>query len=64
MHNPVAGLVVHVNDVRHGEDAGKGDLVREGCHCDPLPSSSDKRCGSRWEGIRVESSTCDVSEQH
>ena len=64
MDDPVAGLVVHVNDVRHGQDTGEGHLVGEGGHCHSLPRSCDEGRGSGREVDRVKSSTCDVSEQH
>lgn len=60
----IAGLIVNINDVGHGEDAGQGDLVGEGSDGDSLSSSSDQRCWSGRKVSGVKSSSSHVSQQH
>ena len=64
MNHSVAGLVVHVDDVGHGQDAGQSHLTGEGRHGDSLPGASHQRGGARREICGVESSSGDVSQEH
>ena len=62
MDDTVAGVVINVNDVSHGQHTGQSDLAREGCHCDSLPGARHQGGGARGEICRVESSPGDVSQ--
>ena len=63
MDHPVAGLVVDINDVRHGEDTGQCDLVGEGGDGDSLPRPRDEGGGAGWEVRTDESSPGDVPQE-
>ena len=62
MHHSITGLVIDIDDMRHSEDTGQRDLVREGGHCHSLPGPRDEGGGALREVWAEESSPRNVPQ--
>ena len=62
MDDSIAGRVVHINDVSHGQDTGQSHLAGEGRHGDSLPGARHQRGRPGGEICGVESSSGDVPQ--